>query len=105
MKNNMNILLICTDQQRFDTIEVLGNPIIRTPVLNKLAENGINFSRAYTPSPVCVPARYSMLTGQLPHRTGCVDNEPSYFRESVMQILSNNGYQDNWCRQDAFHID
>ncbi len=92
-KKKMNVLLIFTDQQRYDTIEALGNPIIKTPVLNKLVENGISFNKAYTPCPVCVGARYSMLTGQLPHRTGCADNEPSVFRESLMQILSNHGYQ------------
>jgi arylsulfatase A-like enzyme len=88
-----NILLIMTDQQRFDTIEALGNPIIRTPALNDLVEKGISFTRAYSPCPVCVPARMSLLTGQLPHRTGCVDNTPSEYRESLMQILSRNGYQ------------
>ncbi len=57
-----NILLVFTDQQRFDTIEALGNPIIKTPVLNSLVENGTAFTRAYTPCPVCVPARFSMHT-------------------------------------------
>ena len=86
-KKKMNVLLIFTDQQRYDTIEALGNPIIKTPVLNKLVENGISFNKAYTPCPVCVGARYSMLTGQLPHRTGCADNEPSVFRE-ITELLA-----------------
>jgi arylsulfatase len=91
---NKNILLIFTDQQRFDTIEALGNPIIKTPALNTLVEKGIAFTRAYTPCPVCVPARYSMKTGQMPHRTGCLDNgQMPSGRKSVMEILSENGYQ------------
>jgi arylsulfatase len=88
-----NILLIFTDQQRFDTIEAHGNPIIRTPALNRLVEQGVSFTRAYTPCPVCVPARYSMMTGLLPHRTGCFDNQPTAEGRSMMQILSEAGYQ------------
>lgn len=93
MAKQKNVLLIFTDQQRFDTIEAHGNPVIKTPVLNKLSQSGVHFDRAYTPCPVCVPARYAMLTGQLPHQTDCADNEPSLFRTSMMQILSQNGYQ------------
>lgn len=89
-----NILLVFTDQQRFDTIEALGNSVIRTPVLNKLVENGIAFTRAYTPCPVCVPARYSMHTGQMPHRTGVFENHNMpEGRKSFMEHLSENGYQ------------
>lgn len=89
-----NILLVFTDQQRFDTIEALGNSAIKTPVLNKLVQEGTAFTRAYTPCPVCIPARYSMHTGQMPHRTGVTENHhmPSG-RKSFMQLLSKNGYQ------------
>lgn len=89
-----NILLIFTDQQRFDTIEALGNPVIKTPVLNNLVNNGISFTRAYTPCPVCVPARFAMHTGHMPHRTGVFENYtmPSGIK-SFMEILSDNGYQ------------
>ena len=89
-----NILLVFTDQQRFDTIEALGNPVIKTPVLNSLVENGITFTRAYTPCPVCVPARFSMHTGQMPHRTGVFENVGiPEGRKSFMEILTDNGYQ------------
>lgn len=91
---NKNILLIFTDQQRYDTIEALGNNIIKTPALNSMVKEGISFTRAYTPCPVCVPARYSMHTGQMPHRVDCLINErmPDG-RKSFMEILSANGYQ------------
>ena len=89
-----NILLIFTDQQRFDTIEALGNKIIKTPALNSLVKMGVTFNRAYTPCPVCIPARCSMHTGQMPHRNECVINEkmPNN-RKSFMEILSDNGYE------------
>ncbi|MEK3885017.1 sulfatase-like hydrolase/transferase [Paenibacillus sp. PL2-23] len=89
-----NILFLFTDQQRHDTIAALGNPMIKTPVLDRLVESGISFTRAYSPCPVCVPARFSLHTGQLPHRTDCVINErmPEGHR-SFMELLADQGYQ------------
>lgn len=89
-----NILLVFTDQQRFDTIRALGNPVIHTPVLDNMISRGTAFTRAYTPCPVCVPARFSMHTGLMPHRTECTDNHrmPENV-QSFMQILAANGYQ------------
>lgn len=62
-----NILLLFTDQQRFDTIAAAGFPHMLTPNLDRLAREGCLFSNAYTPNPVCVPARHNLLTG-LPAR-------------------------------------
>ncbi|MBM3786758.1 MAG: DUF4976 domain-containing protein [Acidobacteria bacterium] len=58
-----NVLLFCTDQQRFDTIGALGNPHIRTPHLDRLAANGVAFENAYCQTPICTPSRASFLTG------------------------------------------
>lgn len=58
-----NILLLFSDQQRWDTLGVL-NPQIRTPNLDRLARGGMLFERAYAPKPVCLPCRASLLTGQ-----------------------------------------
>ncbi|WP_165452717.1 sulfatase [Paenibacillus thalictri] len=89
-----NILFLFTDQQRYDTLEELGNPIIKTPALNRLVKEGVAFTRAYSPCPVCVPARYAMHTGQLPHRTNCTVNESMPDgRASFMEILQEHGYQ------------
>ena len=74
MKKQPNILLLFTDMQRFDTIGALGNPVIRTPHLDRLVREGTAFTAAYTPSPVCVPARCSMHYGRYPARTGVADN-------------------------------
>lgn len=90
-----NILLLFTDQQRADTIGALGNPVIRTPHLDRLAREGTAFTAAYTPSPVCVPARCSLLYGRYPHRTGCTDNGDPMpdDRPSLMQALAGLGYR------------
>ncbi|MHC4497440.1 MAG: sulfatase-like hydrolase/transferase, partial [Planctomycetota bacterium] len=54
-----NILWICTDQQRYDTISALGNPHIRTPNMDKLVETGMAFTHAHCQSTICTPSRGS----------------------------------------------
>ena len=65
-----NLLLITTDQQRWDSLSFHGTPGYRTPNLDRLARDGVLFDRSYCPSPVCTPARVSILTGQYPARHG-----------------------------------
>lgn len=69
MKKKHVLLLFC-DQLRRDTIHALGNEDIVTPALDALSAQSMVFDRAYTPSPVCVPARMSMFAGQYCNRTG-----------------------------------
>jgi arylsulfatase len=69
-----NILFLMTDQQRADTIAALGNPHIYTPNYDRLVRRGIAFTQAYSPCPVCVPARYVIRTGCLPPATGVYNN-------------------------------
>jgi choline-sulfatase len=63
-----NIMLIMTDQQRFDQIGYASRGAFDTPHLDRLACRGIIFENAYSTSTVCVPARCSLLTGLLHHR-------------------------------------
>lgn len=65
-----NVLLLMTDQQRWDTLGCYGNETIETANLDALASEGTVFERAYTPSPSCIPARASLLTGMKPWHTG-----------------------------------
>lgn len=65
-----HILLITTDQQRHDCLGVNGNTVLRTPNLDALAARGVNFTRAYTTCPVCIPARRTLLSGQHPRTHG-----------------------------------
>ena len=90
-----NILHLFTDQQRFDTIHALGNPIIRTPNLDRLCREGTVFTNAFTPSPVCISARCSMTHGQYPQNTGCYANapRPDDGHETFMQALTRSGYR------------
>ncbi len=61
-----NILWLCTDQQRWDTLGCYGNPWVYTPNLDRLARQGILFEHCYCQSPVCTPSRVSFLTGRYP---------------------------------------
>lgn len=67
-----NILLIHSDQHRFDCVGSNGHPLVRTPNLDRLAEAGANFQRAYTPIPICSPARASLMTGTWPSTHDCL---------------------------------
>ena len=63
MSERPNILWYCTDQQRFDTIGALGNPHVRTPVVDQLVRDGVAFTYTYCQSPICTPSRASFMSG------------------------------------------
>lgn len=66
-----NILFLMSDQHRADVAGYAGDAIARTPALDALARTGVVFNNAYTPAPICIPARQSMAAGQLPRTCGC----------------------------------
>jgi choline-sulfatase len=67
MAKRPNILLITADQLRADALGCYGNGVCRTPNLDALAASGVLFETAYTPNPICVPARASITTGNYSH--------------------------------------
>jgi choline-sulfatase len=69
-----NVLVLMADQHRYTAGGWLGDPWVHTPHLDALAAGSVLFDRAYTPAPVCVPARQSLLTGRYPHAHGAVSN-------------------------------
>ncbi len=69
-----NIILITTDQQRYDTAGAAAPPFMRTPHFDQLAREGITFPRAYTSCPICVPSRVSIMTGQNVYSHGMTHN-------------------------------
>ncbi len=89
-----NILWICTDQQRFDTIQSLGNPHIRTPNLDRLISEGVAFTHAYCQSTVCTPSRASFLTGRYPRTTRCRQNGQTLPPDEVLisRLFADAGY-------------
>ncbi len=90
-----NILWICTDQQRYDTISALGNEHIRTPNLDRLVAEGVTFTRAYCQSPICTPSRASFLSGKYPSTIHVNRNGDDWFPEHpglVTRTLRDVGY-------------
>ena len=82
MRKKPNVLLILTDDQRFDTIHALGNNEIITPNLDKLASRGMSFVRAHiaggTCGAVCMPSRAMIMSGRNPfHLDGLGGNIPA----------------------------
>lgn len=91
-----NILLLFVDQMRYDAMCCAGNPVIKTPGLDRLAREGMHFTHAVTPVPVCVAARQSLITGQRCAVHGRFGNnlplpEPNLY--TLPQLLGIAGYQ------------
>ncbi len=74
--NRPNILLIHSDQHHYACLGVHGHPLLSTPNLDRLARQGVDFTNAYTPSPICSPARASLLTGRWPSQHRCLNIPP-----------------------------
>lgn len=93
-----NIVLIFTDQQNADMLSVAGTEGLETPSMDFLADHGIRFTQAYCTSPVCAPARSSIISGRMPHETGVEWNGQS-MKEHVLnagELFRRNGYKTIW---------
>ena len=73
-----NILFIMADQLAARCLSAYGHPLVKTPHLDRLAREGVVFENAYTPSPLCAPARACVMSGLLPSRTGVYDNAAEF---------------------------
>ena len=90
-----NVLWICTDQQRWDTIGALGNRHINTPNIDRLVAQGTACTNAYCQSPICTPSRASFLTGCYPSTVHGCSNGNEYWAEAaplVTKLLADAGY-------------
>ena len=88
-----NFLVICADELRPDALGCAGHPIVETPHIDALARRGTRFTRAYTPSPICVSARAALACGDYVHRVRCWDSATPYdgSRRSWMHALRDRG--------------
>ena len=86
-----NIILIITDQQRYDTINALGFPYMDTPNLDRLVDEGVALTNCFITAPSCAPARASLFTGYYPHTTGIYKNG-DLWRHSWVEWLAEAGY-------------
>ncbi len=97
MTERPNILLLHTDQQRFDTIAALGAAHMLTPNLDRLVNRGTSFIRGYSANPVCMPARHDLITGASARHHGYFGNTSDSIKDyglaTVPRLLSESGYQ------------
>ena len=101
LQHRPNILLLTTDQQRFDTLGCNGNTWIRTPHMDALASRGVNFQRAYVQNTVCIPSRACLQTGRYDHQHGveymeeAIDDTPGLpaWETTFMERLQAAGYR------------
>jgi choline-sulfatase len=89
-----NVIYVMADQLRHDAMGYAGNHKAKTPNLDKLASESLNFTNCVSVSPVCAPHRASLLTGKYSSSTGMVVNElrinPN--QKTIAHVVSNNGY-------------
>ena len=77
-KHDKNLIIIMSDEHQGRALGCIGHPFVKTPNLDKLANNGMVFSNAYTSCPICVPARASFATGLPVHKNRLWDNAMPY---------------------------
>ena len=90
-----NIILCMTDDQGWGDTSYNGHPVLRTPNLDQMANEGIRFNRFYAGAPVCSPTRGSSLTGRHPHRYGVLHANKGHLRDqeiTLAEVLKDQGY-------------
>jgi len=96
-RHNMprNLLVVFGDEMRAQSMGCSGNPDVRTPNMDLLARQGTRFARAYSNSPVCTPARGTILTGLYPTEHGALVNDVPVSTDvtSIAHILGGDGYR------------
>lgn len=90
-----NIIFIMTDDQGYGDVGYMGHPVLKTPNIDDMAENGLRLDRFYAASPVCSPTRASVLTGRNPNRSGTFSWGHALRPEerTVISHLKEAGYQ------------
>ena len=85
-----NVLVIMTDQQTYTMMSAMGNKWLKTPNIDKIAANGYRFEKAYAVNPVCMPSRFSILTGHYASEVGVKENTRNYNIPKVNEIVAND---------------
>lgn len=95
-----NLIVMMTDDQRFDALSCAGNKILKTPNLDRLAGEGIRFRNAFVTNALCAPSRATLLTGQYSHTHGVIDNKDRRIVKDspfLPDLLRQAGYEVAFC--------
>ncbi|MFH1082228.1 MAG: sulfatase [Pseudomonadota bacterium] len=89
-----NIIFILTDDHRWDALGKMNHPVVKTPNLDRLCNEGVRFENAFVTTSLCSPSRASFLTGQYAHTHGVQNNLTPWRNENVtfLEILNKAGY-------------
>lgn len=92
-----NIIFILTDDQRWDVMSCMGHPFVKTPNMDRLANEGVLFKNAFVTTSLCSPSRASFLTGTYAHRHGVIGNWGCELDHDTMpsfpRVLRDAGYE------------
>lgn len=93
-RHQPNLLLIMCDQLRADVLGCYGNSFVKTPNIDQVAKRGVCFDEAYSQTPVCVPARHGLMSGQNPFELGLMDNSPEKgeMKYPLPEMIRQQGY-------------
>ncbi len=94
-----NIVIIISDDHAFQAISAYGSKLMRTPGIDRIANEGVIFKKAYVTNSICGPSRATIITGKYSHKNGFKDNEHSSFdgsQNTFIKELTKAGYQTAW---------
>ena len=94
-----NIVIIISDDHAFQAISAYGSKLMKTPGIDRIANEGVLFNKAYVTNSICGPSRATIITGKYSHKNGFKDNEHSKFdggQNTFIKELTNAGYQTAW---------
>ena len=95
-----NFLIFMTDDQRADAMSCAGNPILKTPNIDRLAREGMRFTNMFVTNALCAPSRATLLTGQYAHTHGVLDNNNRQLKPDqpiLADLLRAAGYEVAFC--------
>jgi len=92
-----NVIFLLTDDQRWDAMGCMGNPIIQTPNMDRLAANGVLFESNFVTTSICAASRASIFAGQYTRRHGIIDFKtdfsPSALQQTYPLLMRTAGYR------------
>ena len=96
-----NILFILTDDHRYDALSCMGHPVVKTPNLDRIANEGAHFRNAFVTTSLCSPSRASFLTGQYAHTHGVVTNHTMWNDRNItfVELIKKAGYDTAFIRK------
>jgi len=95
-----NVLFIMTDQQAYYMMSCTGNKWLNTPNMDKIATIGNRFDKTYTVNPVCMPSRFSLLTGHYASEVGVKENTNAYKASKVKSVVTDGSLDSEMVAMD-----